>query len=149
MNPLQAIVFTWRSYFQSRRLQQQHDEVGIPANTWYESEDERYADEVGDLIAEDLANVRIDARQRTFMFNKKARIGLKETLKRLQSLHPDVDRNVLESELLFWIEQTSEPEGDGSGFTQEQMDEHNQTVENWFDDYHRDSDEKSDIVINS
>jgi hypothetical protein len=145
MNPFQAIAFTLRSFIQSRRLQQ---ETGSLANTWYESEDERYADEVGDLIAADFANIRIDTKRRTLIFKKGRRLDLHGSLKRLQRRHPDVDPDVMESEMLYWVEQTSEPEGDGLGWTQEEMDEHNQRVEDWFDDYHREVAERAEMAEN-
>lgn len=43
----------------------------------------------------------------------------------------------MESELLFRVEQNSEPEGNGFGFTQKQIDKHNRMVENWLNDYYR------------
>ena len=119
------------------------------AGTWYESEEERYADEVGDLIAQDLENVKIDTKRRKLVFDKKVRLDLHGTLKRLQSKHADVDRQVLESELLYWVEQFSEPEGDGLGFTQKQMDRHRLMVERWFDDYYRETAEKSEMAEKS
>ena len=53
------------------------------------------------------------------------------------------------SDILAVLKQHSEPEGDGLGFTQEQMDEHSQMVENWFDDYHREAEEESKLAENS
>lgn len=148
MNPLQAIAFTFRSIIQSKRLQRQQSSNELLANSWYLSEDERYADEVGDLIACDLADVRIDTKRRKLIFKKGERLNLSNTLKRLNRCHPDVDKDVMESEVLFWVEQNSEPEGDGLGFTQEQMDEHNQMVEDWFDDYHRESADNPEMAEN-
>jgi hypothetical protein len=142
MNPFQVIAFTWRSFIQSRRLQRQESSAGLLEGTWYESEEERYADEVGELIAHDLERVKIDTKRRKLIFKKNDRLDLHKTLKRLQSTHRDVDWQVLESELLYWVEQNSEPEGDGLGFTQEQMDRHNQMVESWFNDYHREAAER-------
>ena len=141
MNPLQAIAFTFRSFIQSRVLQRQQRPARLIEGTWYESEEERYADEVGDLIAIDLEHVKIDTRRRKLIFKKNEQLDLGKSLKRLQSIHKDVDRQVLESELLFWVEQHSEPEGDGLGFTQKQMNRHNRMVEKWFDDYHRETSE--------
>jgi len=148
MNPLQAIAFTLRSYIQSRRLQREQGESEMLVNNRTLSEDERYADEIGDLIANELANVRIDTMRRALVYKKGKRLSLHDTLGRLQHLHSEIDKHVLESELLFWIEQTSEPEGDGLGFTQEQMDEHHQMLEHWFDDYEREAHSKSEITEN-
>ena len=101
------------------------------------------------MIAQDLTSVRIDTKRRILIFNKRERLDLHNTLKRLQSYHPAVDQQVIESELLFWVEQNSEPEGDGLGFTQKQMDKHNRMVENWFNDYYQKAAKEPEITENS
>lgn len=149
LNPFQAIVFTVRSFIQSRALQTEQRPTKLIEGTWYESEEERYADEVGELIAIDLESVKIDTRRRKLIFDKNEQLDLHESLKRLHSMHKEVDRQVLESELLYWIEQLSEPEGDGLGFTQRQMDRHNRMVEKWFEDYQREVSEHHKTTENS
>lgn len=149
MNPLQAIAFTLRSFIQSRALQRTEDSGDRKSGAWMLPEDERYADEVGELIDQDLMDVRIDSKRRMLVFNKEVRLDLHHSLKRLQGIHPEIDPQVMESELLYWVEQNSEPEGDGLGFTQEQMDKHNLVTENWFDDYYKKVAERPKLKENS
>lgn len=148
MNPLQLIAFTYRSFVQSRRLQQNGSNE-LENNAWDLDEDERYADEVGDLIYNNLANIKIDSKRRKLIFSEKKKLGLADTLKRLQHKYPDINRDVLESELLYWVEQTSEPDGDGCGFTQKQMDDENKRIEAWFDEYHQQCSANSKITEKS
>ena len=148
MKLLQLIAFTYRSFVQSRRLQQQ-DSSELANYAWHLDEDERYADEVGELIYADLVNIKIDSKRRKLIFSAKEKLGLAETLQRLHSKHPDIDRDVLESELLYWVEQNSAPENDGSGFTQKQMDDENERVEAWFDEYHQQTSANSKIAEKS
>ena len=93
--------------------------------------------------------MKIDTKRRKLILEKNEQLDLHESLERLHSMHKEIDRQVLESELLYWIEQLSEPEGDGLGFTQRQMDRHNRMVEKWFDDYHREVSEDHQTAENS
>ena len=93
--------------------------------------------------------MKIDTKRRKLIFEKTKQLDLHQSLSRLQSMHKDVDGLVLESELLYWVEQHSEPEGDGLGFTQRQMDRHNRMVEKWFNDYHREVSENHQTAENS
>jgi hypothetical protein len=77
-------------------------------------------------------HVDVDARQRKIVWTDGKRLSIEEAAERLHAEHPDMPRDLIETHVFGWLENCA-PES----YTDEQMEEFDQLMEPWLEDYER------------
>lgn len=87
-----------------------------------------------DLVFDALEHAGVDVRRRKIIWDDGKRLSIKQSVERIRAEHPDVPRDQIESHLCGWLENCA-PEG----YSERQLEELDQLVGPWIDDYQRTS----------
>ena len=87
-----------------------------------------------DLVFDALEHAGVDARRRKIIWDDGKQLSIKQSVERIHAGHPDVPRDQIESHLCGWLENCA-PES----YSERQLEEHDQLVGPWIDDYQRTS----------
>jgi hypothetical protein len=99
---------------------------------WMDTPEGQQSIEALDLVFGALDYVDVDARQRKIVWTDGKRLSIEEAAERLHAEHPDIPRDLIETHVFGWLENCA-PES----YTDEQMDEFDQLMEPWLEDYDR------------
>jgi hypothetical protein len=81
-----------------------------------------------------LEHAGVDVSRHKIIWDDGKRLSIKQSVERIRAGHPDVQRNQIESHLCGWLENCV-PEG----YSERQLEEPDQLVGPWIDDYQRTS----------
>ena len=99
---------------------------------WMDTPEGQQSIEALDLVFGALDHVDVDARQRKIVWTDGKRLSIEEAAERLHADHPDMPRDLIETHVFGWLENCA-PES----YTDEQMEEFDQLMEPWLEDYER------------
>ena len=99
---------------------------------WMDTPEGQQSIEALDLVFGALDHVDVDARQRKIVWTDGKRLSIEEAAERLHAEHPDMPRDLIETHVFGWLENCA-PES----YTDEQMEEFDQLMEPWLEDYER------------
>ena len=99
---------------------------------WMDTPEGQQSIEALDLVFGALDHVDVDARQRKIVRTDGKRLSIEEAAERLHAEHPDMPRDLIETHVFGWLENCA-PES----YTDEQMEEFDQLMEPWLEDYER------------
>ena len=99
---------------------------------WMDAPEGQQSIEASDLVFAALAHAGVDARQRKIVWTDGKRLSIEEAAERLHAEHPDMPRDLIETHVFGWLENCA-PES----YTDEQMEEFDQLMEPWLEDYER------------
>jgi hypothetical protein len=99
---------------------------------WMDTPEGQQSIEALDLVFGALDSVDVDARQRKIVWTDGKRLSIEEAAERLHAEYPDMPRDLIETHVFGWLENCA-PES----YTDEQMEEFDQLMEPWLEDYER------------
>ncbi len=99
---------------------------------WMGSSEGQDSIEALDLVFDALQNVDVDARRRKIVWPDGKRLSIEQSAARLHAEHPDMSRDLIETHVFGWLGGCA-PES----YTDEQMEEFDQLMEPWLEDYER------------
>ena len=87
------------------------------------------SDEVREATWQRLEKADVDAAHQKLIWDDGKRLSIDESVKRIQNDYPDLPLELIETHLIAWLEMEFSPES----YSQEQLDELDQLVEEWVD----------------
>jgi len=99
---------------------------------WMDSPEGQLSIDVSDTLWEHVENVQLDARRRELIWPDAKRLGIEQSVERIQKAYPGFPRERIESFLISWLEQYA-PET----YSQDQLAELDRLTEQWIDDHER------------
>lgn len=100
---------------------------------WRDSpEGEQFA-ELADTLCDLMEDVQLDAEQRQFIWPDGERLGIDQSVQRIQKQYPDFRRDWIEEYLIDWMEMDYAPEH----YSQAQLDELDRLTTRWIADHTR------------
>src|SRR5271166_973704 len=99
---------------------------------WMDTPEGQQSIEALDLVFGALDHVDVDASQRKIVWTDGKRLSIEEAAERLHAEHPDIPSVLIETHVFGWLESCA-PES----YTDEQMEEFDQLMESWLEDYER------------
>ena len=96
-----------------------------------DSSDGELSDEVRELTWQSLKNVDVDASARTLIWKDGKRLSIDESVQRIHADYPQLPRDLIETQLIGWLEMEFAPES----YSQEQLDELDRLTEEWIDEH--------------
>ncbi len=106
------------------------------SSSWHLDEEEARADEVGVYVGDILSELTIDARARRIVWFDGRALSIDQLIERLHARHTQYSPEELSEAVVEWLLMNGSPEDkDGHGLTQEEMDEFEDLVGAWIDDY--------------
>ena len=100
---------------------------------WRDSpEGEQFA-ELADALCDLMENVQLDAKKRKFVWPDGERLGIDQSVQRIQKQYPDFRRDWIEEYLMDWMEMDYAPEH----YSQAQLDELDRLTTRWIADHTR------------
>ena len=100
---------------------------------WMDSPDAELWTELSDALDDLLKDVRLDARQRQFIWPDAQRLDLEQSVQRIHKQYPDFPCDKIEEFLIDWIDMGYAPEN----YSQAQQDELDRLTERWVADHMR------------
>jgi hypothetical protein len=100
---------------------------------WMGSREGRQCIEVRDVLWDLLEDAELDAKQRQLIWPDAERLGLVQSIQRIQKLYPDLLGHEIEEVLLNWIDMGYDPEN----YSQAQLNELDSLTERWVADHLR------------
>jgi hypothetical protein len=100
---------------------------------WVDSPEGELWTEICDALEDLLEDVRLDAKQRQFIWSDADRLDLEQSVQRIHKQYPDFPCDKIEEFLIDWIEMGYAPEN----YSQAQLDELDRLTERWVADHMR------------
>ena len=97
---------------------------------WMGSPEGQDSIEALDLVFGALDHVDVDARRRKIVWPDGKRLSIEQSAARLHAEHPDISRDLIETHMFGWLENCA-PES----YTDEQMEEFDEHIQPWLEDY--------------
>ena len=97
---------------------------------WMGSPEGQDSIEALDLVFGALDHVDVDARRRKIVWPDGKRLSIEQSAARLHAEHPDISRDLIETRMFGWLENCA-PES----YTDEQMEEFDEHIQPWLEDY--------------
>ena len=101
---------------------------------WMDAPEGQRSIEASDLVFAALAHAGVDASQRKIVWADGKRLSIEQSVERIHAKHPGVPRYLIETHVLGWLENCA-PES----YSERQLEELDQLIEPWLDDYERTS----------
>jgi hypothetical protein len=89
--------------------------------------------EVFDTLSDLIEDVRLDAKQRKFVWPDAGHLDLQQSIEHIQKQYPDLSSEEIEEHLLYWIEGGYAPDD----YSREQLDELDRLALQWVADHTR------------
>jgi hypothetical protein len=100
---------------------------------WRDSPEGERSMEVFDTLSDLMEDVRLDAKQRKFVWPDAECLDLQQSIERIQKQYPDFSREEIEEHLLYWIESGYAPDD----YSREELDELDGFALQWVADHTR------------
>ena len=101
---------------------------------WMEAPEGQQSIEALDLVFDALEHASVDAGQRKIVWADGKWLSIEQAAERIHAEHPGVARELIETHVLGWLESCA-PES----YSERQLEELDQLIEPWLDDYERTS----------
>jgi hypothetical protein len=100
---------------------------------WRDSPEGERSMEVFYTLSDLMEDVRLDAKQRKFVWPDAGRLDLQQSIEHIQKQYPDLSSEEIEEHLLYWIENGYAPDD----YSREQLDELDRLALQWVADHTR------------
>ena len=101
---------------------------------WMDAPEGQRSIEALDLVFDALEHAGVDARQRKIVWADGKRLSIEQSAERIHAEHPGVPRDLIETHVLGWLESCAP-----ATYSERQLEELDQLIEPWLDDYERTS----------
>ena len=100
---------------------------------WFGSHQGQLSNEVSDIVWMVLKEADVDARHRNIIWHDGQRLSIAESAKRIHAQYPDFALDLIEGDLIGWLEMGFAP----PSCSRDQLDELDQLTEKWVEDRQR------------